>query len=282
MAAAHQCPTCGFECDSFTDLSCPQCGRKFLRAGSFLPWLAGLAQVALVTGVMFAFHFPRPVIVFFGLATLFSTVLGLRRRRSTSPTGKPSPRPLSSQPISVILLSLAIAVLGFAFLCCLLFGLVAFLNAHNAVERVQGQPYHATTFQVTRPYYQRSAGMHGPDIAIYASGMVEGEKEWMNLVPYLRRDPRDRLPQNQGEVNDVVPPGTVIPVYLFPNLKGQSRIEVIDVLPPGEASRRTETWVLQRAPVALAVLGALIFLLVRIRRFCLSSAVQVMSGSRSS
>jgi hypothetical protein len=39
--------------------------------------------------------------------------------------------------------------------------------------------------------------------------------------------------------------------------------------------------VLQRAPVALAVLGGLIFLLVRIRRFCLSSAVQVMSGSRS-
>jgi hypothetical protein len=281
MAAAHQCPTCGFECDSFTDLSCPQCGRKFLRAGSFLPWLAGLAQVALVTGVMFAFHFPRPVIVFFGLATLFSTVLGLRRRRSTSPTGKPSPRPLSSQPISVILLSLAIAVLGFAFLCGLLFGLVAFLNAHNAVERVQGQPYHATTFQVTRPYYQRSAGMHGPDIAIYASGMVEGEKEWMNLVPYLRRDPRDRLPQNQGEVNDVVPPGTVIPVYLFPNLKGQSRIEVIDVLPPGEASRRTEMWVLQRAPVALAVLGALIFLLVRIRRLCSSSAAEVISGSSS-
>ncbi|MGA9305709.1 MAG: hypothetical protein WBW31_09950 [Candidatus Sulfotelmatobacter sp.] len=178
-------------------------------------------------------------------------------------------------------MSLAIAVLGFAFLCCLLFGSVAFLNAHNAVERVQGQPYRATTFQVTRPYYQRSAGMHGPDIAIYASGKVEGEKEWMNLVPYLRRDPRDRLPQNQAEVNDVVPPGTVIPVYLFPNLKGQSRIEVVDVLPPGEASRRTETWVLQRAPVALAVLGALIFLLVRIRRFCSSSAAPGLSGSRS-
>jgi hypothetical protein len=58
----------------------------------------------------------------------------------------------------------------------------------------------------------------------------------------------------------------VIPVYLFPNLKGQSRIQVIDVLPPGEASRRTEMWVLRRAPAALAVLGALIFLLVRIRR----------------
>ena len=169
--------------------------------------------------------------------------------------------------MSVIFLNLTIGILGLAFLCCLLFGFVAFINAHNAFKRVQGQAYHATTFQVTRPYYQKSSGMHGPDVAVYASGMVEGKKEWMNLLPYLKRVPRD-----QAELNDSVPPGTVIPVYLFPNLKGQSRIQVIDVLPPGEAGRRTETWVLRRAPVALAVLGALILLLVRIRRFCASPA----------
>ena len=178
------------------------------------------------------------------------------------------PRPLSSQP-SVILLDLTIALLGLAFLVCLLFGFVIFINAHNAFKRVQGQPHHATTFQVTRPYYQKSHGMHGPDISVYASGMVEGKKEWMNLVPYLKRVPRD-----QAELNDSVPPGTVIPVYLFPNLKGRSRIQVIDVLPPGEASRRTETWVLRRAPVALVVLGALILLLVQIRRFCASPATR--------
>jgi hypothetical protein len=160
-----------------------------------------------------------------------------------------------------ILLNLAIAILGLAFVACLLFGFVAFINAHMALKRVQGQPYHATTFQVTRSYYQKSAGMHGPDIAVYASGTVEGNKEWMNLVPYLKRVPRD-----QAELNDAVPPGTVIPIYLFPNLKRQSRIQVIETLPPGEASRRTEMWVLQRAPAALAVLGALILLLVRIRR----------------
>ena len=177
------------------------------------------------------------------------------------------PRPL---PMSVVLLNLAIAILGLAFLSCLIFGFVAFINAHNAFKRVQGQPYHATTFEVIRPYYQKSAGMHGPDISVYASGMVEGNKEWMSLGPYLKRVPRD-----QAEVNDSVPPGTVIPVYLFPNLKGRSRIQVIDVLPPGEASRRTETWVLQRVPVSLAVLGALIFLLVRIRRFRASPAAGI-------
>jgi len=179
--------------------------------------------------------------------------------------GEPSPRsfsrPLSPRPVTVLLLNLAIAILGLVFLSCLLFGSVAFLNAYIASQRVQGQPYHATTFQVTRPYYQRSAGMHGPDIAVYASGIVEDKKEWMNLLPYLKPAPRD-----QAELDDSVPPGTMIPVYLFPNLKGQSRIQVIDILPPGEASRRTEMWVLRRVPVALAVLGVVIFLLLRIRR----------------
>jgi hypothetical protein len=162
---------------------------------------------------------------------------------------------------TVIILNLSIAILGLAFLACLLFGFVTFINAHIAVKRVQGEPYHATTFKVIRPYYQKSAGTHGPDVAVYASGIVEGEKEWMSLLPYLKRDPGD-----QAELDDSVPPGKLIPIYLFPNLKGQSRIQVIDVLAPGEANRRTERWVLRHAPVALAVLGALILLLLRIRR----------------
>ena len=187
----------------------------------------------------------------------------------------PGPRPRPSWPMSAILLNLTIAILGLAFFSCALFGLVAFLNAHRAFKLVQGQPYHATTFQVTRPYYQRSQGIHGPDIAVYASGMVEGNKEWMNLLPYLKWVPRD-----QRELNDAIPPGTVIPVYLFPNLEGQSRIQVIDVLPPGEASRRTETWVLQHVPVALAVLGALILLLLRTRRSYASPATGPSANGR--
>ncbi len=274
MVAPHQCPACGFEFGNFPDTTCPQCGKKFLRPVSFSPWLVGMVQVVLVIGFMFAFQFPRPMIVFFGLASFLFAVFGLRPRRSALATLKPLPGPVSSQPMSVVLLNLTIAVLGLGFLACLLFGFVTFINAHNAFKHVQGQPYHATSFQVIRPYYQKSAGMHGPDVAVYASGIVEGEKEWMNLLPYLKRVPRD-----QAELNDSVPPGTAIPVYLFPNLKGQSRIQVIDVLPPGEASRRTETWVLRRAPVALTVLGTLILLLLRIRRSCTSPATQAMTAS---
>jgi hypothetical protein len=160
-----------------------------------------------------------------------------------------------------MLLDFIVALLSFAFFTCLLFGFVAFINAHIAYKRVEGQPYHATTFQLTRSYYQKSAGMHGPDIAVYASGMVEGKKEWMNLLPYLKRAPLDQV-----ELNALVPPGTAIQVYLFPNLKGQSRIQVIDTLPPGEASRRMETSLLRRVPLGLAVMAALILLLLRIRR----------------
>jgi hypothetical protein len=163
--------------------------------------------------------------------------------------------------MSAWLLDFTIAILGLALACCLLFGFVTLMNAHMAVQRVQGQPYHATTFEVIRAYYQKSAGTHGPDISVYASGMVEGQKEWMNLVPYLKP-----IPRSQEELNNAVSPGAEIPVYLFPTLKGQSRIQTIGDLPPGEASRRTEKWVLSRAPLALVVLGALIFLLVRMRR----------------
>jgi hypothetical protein len=83
----------------------------------------------------------------------------------------------------------------------------------------------------------------------------------MDLFPIFKRYPRD-----QAELNELLPPGPVIPVYLFPHLKGRMRIGVIDVLPPGEASRRTEASVLRRGPAALAVLGGLIFMLVRMRR----------------
>ncbi len=164
-----------------------------------------------------------------------------------------------------MLLDFIIAMLGLASFTCLLFGFVAFVNTRNAFQRVQGQPYHATTFRVIRSYYQKSAGMHGPEVSVYASGIVEGKKEWMDLISYLKRAPHDL-----GELNDLVPAGTTIPVYLFPNLKGRSRIEVIDVLPPGEASRRMEMSVLKRVPLAVAVMGALILFLLRIRRSCAS------------
>jgi hypothetical protein len=213
------------------------------------------------------------MILVFALGTFFVVLFTLRLRRSTSAAPN-STRALSSQPQSVILLTLTIGVLGFVFFTCLLFGSVAFVNAHNAIQRIEGQPYHATTFQVVRPYYQKNAGFHGPEISVYASGVVEGKKEWMGLFPYLKRNP-----SGQAELDALVPPGTTIPVYLFPNLKGRSRIQVVDALPPGEAARRTQAQVLRRLPVILAVVGALILVLVRIRRSLATLATQAITAN---
>jgi hypothetical protein len=163
--------------------------------------------------------------------------------------------------IPAALIDFLIAALGLACVVCVLFGFVTFMNAHLAVRRVAGEPHHAVTFEVIRPYYQRSAGMHGPDVSVYARGTVDGREEWMDLTPYLTRQPR-----SQSELNDSVPPGTSIRVYLFPGLKGQSRIQLIGPLPPGEAGRRLQSWVLWRASMALAIMGALILFLTRIRR----------------
>jgi len=186
-------------------------------------------------------------------------------------SSSPMPRPPMS--MKVARLTLVIAALGVVFVACLLFGVAAFINAYNAVKLVEGQPYHATTFQVIRPYYQKSAGFHGPDISIYASGKVEGQKEWISLRPYLQKP----WPRDQDELNSLVPTGTVIPIYLFPGLKGRNRVQLIGDLPPGEASRRTEMSVLGYVSLALACLGGAIFVLVRMRRSCAQPSFAAMA-----
>ncbi|HTV66110.1 MAG TPA: hypothetical protein VMD98_10920 [Bryocella sp.] len=52
---------------------------------------------------------------------------------------------------------------------------------------------------------------------------------------------------------------------------------MIDVLPPGGAARRIQAQVLRRVPAALVVLGALMFVLVRIRRSLATPATQATS-----
>jgi hypothetical protein len=274
MDSVERCPNCGFELESHSDLSCSRCGNMIAKSRSFFPLAIALAQVALVVAFMIAVRLPAPMVAFFGFASLLLTMFGLRARKSALTTGRTFPRKSPPQPIGITLLGLAIGVLGLAFFACLLFGFVIFFNAHNAVARVEGQPYHAATFRVNRPYYQKNAGFHGPEISVYASGTVDGNKEWMSLRPYLKR-----VPTGQGELNSLVPTGTEIPIYLFPNLKGRSRVEVIGALPPGEADRRTETLVLRRVPLALAVLAGLIFLLVRIRRSSEESCTRAMAAN---
>jgi len=275
----HKCAACGFESDDFPGSICPQCGKKFATGMNLVPgmnrglFLITLLPVVAVVGFMSAFHVPPAMIVFCGVGTLLPAILALRSRGALTVVKSFPRRPPSPQPTSVKLLDVAIGLCGFCFLACLLFCFVAFLNSYMVYRRFQGQPYHATAFQVLRPYYQISAGMHGPDIQVYARGLVEGNKEWMDLLPYLKR-----TPNGQGELNDLVPQGTVIPVYLFPNLKGRMRVQVIGALPPAETNYNAEMLALRKGSIALAALGALLFVLVLIRRSCAAPATQAMAA----
>jgi hypothetical protein len=260
MASTHKCAGCGYGGDNFPGGICPQCGRKIAPGLTFGPWLGALVQFALAAGFMLAFRFPRPLILFFAAFIFLGTALsvGLRRYQTSRP--KPA-LPPASQTRAAQILGIAIAICTFALFSCLLFGSVMFLNSWSAWQRFQGQSYHATSFQVARVYYRHTPGSHGGSTYMHASGVVEGNKEWMNLFPYLNTKPR-----TQEELESMVPAGTVIPIYLFSDLKGTARVQLIGPLPPAEANHKQAMLVLNRALTMIAALAAAIFALVRIRR----------------
>ena len=83
----------------------------------------------------------------------------------------------------------------------------------------------------------------------------------MNLLPYLRF-----APHSQSELESRVPKGTVIPVYLFPDLKEGLRVQFIESANLAEAAHGRMMFVLYYGVPAMAALALLIFILVRVRR----------------
>jgi hypothetical protein len=122
-------------------------------------------------------------------------------------------------------------------------------------------------------YYQRQPK---GGIDVYASGTVEGNREWMNLLPYLHSTPHD-----QEELESRVPAGTSIPVYLFPDLKGRTRVRVFEQTPPAEAYYNAAKTALNDALLGLALTGGIIFLLVRLRRACFDQTVIALQDGPS-
>ena len=154
------------------------------------------------------------------------------------------------------LLDLMIAICGSLFVLGSLFGFVFYTNSSSREQLYQGATYHATTFRVTRvQYYQHvSPGPHYTDAS--AIGIVEGQKESMDLLPYL-----NRIPRNQYQLMGWVPEGTLIPVYLFPTLEGKSRIQPIHAVPTEEWYRGRATWASNRALPVVGGIGILTVLL---------------------
>lgn len=233
-------------------------------------WIGALVQIALSTTFMLVFGFPKIMIVVFCGVILAGTALTSRMKARPIPAAQPA----IAHPVLFKILSIAIALCGLAFVCFALFGFVMFINNWNDWHRYQGQPYHRSEFVVTHTYYQR--GSKGA-VDAYASGTVDGNREWMSLRPYL-----NTIPRSQAEVDARVPVGTVIPIYLFPGMKGRSRVRVYDGIPAAQAYHESAMKALNYGLLGLAGCSAMIFVLSRLRRMCFAEANESLQLAASS
>lgn len=222
-------------------------------------WTIAAIQLVLSTTFMLVFKFPKFIILIF--ATLIVVSAALSASIKPRPAGAPAPpqRPVSN-PLVFKILSAAIVLASFAMGCILLFGSVMFMNSWQRWHQYEGHPFQRTDFVVTKAYFQKH-NRGGP--YLYASGTVEGSKEWMSLRPYLKF-----VPQSQEELDTQVGAGMVIPIYFFPDMKGHARVQVVSDLPPAEAGRRAAMGTLHSSLNGLAVTGVIIFLLILLRRTC--------------
>jgi hypothetical protein len=169
--------------------------------------------------------------------------------------------PKSPVTAGVWLLDLMSGIFGTLFLLGCFFGFFFYTNSSSLSDLYAGQPYHATTFRVINVQYTQT--QDPVLVSAYAVGMVEGQRETMDVMPYVVNLPgfHNGLPINQLELMTLVPAGTVIPVYLFPNLQGVNRIQLILARPPAENYRRLAVWTSNRAFPVIGLFGVLAALL---------------------
>lgn len=268
MASLQKCPKCGLDLAGITARSCPICGTSFVESrvggNSFggargaRIWLGALLQFAIASIFMLAFGFPKFMIAFFGAFILIGAVLSIWMKSRPAPVSRRL-QPAIAHPAWFRILSLAVGLCAIVCFSFLLFGFVIFANSWSNWQRYKDQPYHRADFQVTRVYYQR----HGKGTSVYASGIVEGQREWMTLSPYLQEPVR-----GQGELEERVPVGTSIPIYLFPEMKGRARVRVYQEVPTAEGYRLAAMNALRWGLGGLAIGGGFLFVLLRLRAMC--------------
>ena len=231
-------------------------------------WVGAAIQITLCTVFMLLFGFPKiMILVFAGFILAGSAFAAWVKPKPRVVTPIPA-RPVSN-PVLLKLLGFMLAACSLVCLALVIFGFVIFMNAWTRWHQYEGQSYHRAEFQVKHVYFQRRA-KGGTDIS--ASGMVEGHLEYLSLLPYVHS-----VPRSEAELESKVPMGAVIPVYLFPNLKGRARVQVYDPVPPAEASHRMAVSTVKNILLALAVMAGLLFVLTRLRALCFAedeSAVQ--------
>jgi len=242
-------------------------------ASSSRIWIGALVQFAFATTFMLVFKFPKFMIVFFGVMIVIGTAFSAwAKQRTLAPRAPQMPL---SHPTLFKLLSLGVAICSLALFSIVLFGFVIFLNNWNDWHRYEGQPYHRADFVVMRTYYQR--GSKGA-VDAYASGMVDGSREWMGLRPYLQT-----VPRSPEDLETRVPVGTSIPIYLFPEMKGRSRVRVYSDTPTAESYHRAAMNAVNYGLGGVALSAAMIFVLIRLRRLCFAEtdpSIQRLAASQ--
>jgi len=234
------------------------CGTQLPVRGVGRIWIAAALQFSFMAIFLTVFHFPKFMFLFFGVFILLGAVM-TSVMKPASRAGRPQPTKPLAHPARFRIVSLGMAVCGFSIFATLLFGTVIFLNSWDRWHRYEGQPYHRSEFQVVEVYYQR----HSKSTDVYARGVVEGQREWMSLQPYLHMTPR-----SQQELETRVPSGVMIPIYYFPDMQGRWRVEFYTETPPAEASHRTAIAVIKNGLPALAIMAVIMLLLIWARRGC--------------
>jgi hypothetical protein len=177
-----------------------------------------------------------------------------------------------TRPILFRFVGAGIALFCFAGFGFLLLGSVMFLDSWENWHRYEGQPYHTTSFEVTQVYYQR----HSKSTDIFASGIVEGDREWMSLQPYLQT----RV-HSLAELEERVPAGTNIPIYFFPDLKGRLRVRVYQDVPVADAYHQAALNAVKYGSTGLAICIAVIYLLLRLQKMCFAREENIQQFAAS-
>lgn len=259
MPFARKCPKCGLDVPDRSTVQCPACGAPVFALPRVGIWVGAILQIVICTVFLLLFGFPRIMILIFALVIVagaaFAAWVKPKRKAQTEAPQRPVSNPILLKIIAFFIAASALVCLAFV-----LFGFVIFMNAWARWHQYEGQLYHRSDFQVKHVYYQKSS-KGGTDIS--ASGVVEGRQEYMNLSPYVHP-----LPRSKAELDSRVPSGTVIPVYLFPNLKGRARVQVYEPVPPAEAAHRMTVTTVKTTLLALAVMAIVLFVLSRLRELC--------------
>lgn len=258
MAFVQKCPKCGLELTGDSASKCPMCGVPIAVGSGRNVWIVAVVQITISTIFMLLFGFPKIMIAIFGGVILFVTAFSVRIKGTRSTPRVVAPQQLS-HPILWRVASVAIALCALSIFSILLFGFVMFMDSWDRWHQYEGQPYHRSEFRVDRVYYQKRS----KSSSFYASGTVDEHREWMSLQPYLHR-----MPRSQAEAEMSVPQGTSIPIYFFPDMKGRARVQVYEDTPPAETAHQMAIKIFRDSLLLLAMSGSVLFLLTRIRGWC--------------